>query len=514
MDRRKVLSCFLVLVVLSFCTLCVPPAKRAATPQVSTAQNLASAGIRPFQAPARDRGFVKVGPANRYFQFDDGTPFIPIGHNEWGGRFMDSKHSVESMDQYFQNMRENGETVLRIIVGAADLLVETQVGVFNPQFKAYMDRLVGLAEKHHIYLQIAMWPNVLNVPKFMGLGLSWNENVYNRKNGGPAAGFDDLFRNPEAMKYQEGRIRYFVDNWGASPSIFAWEIANEFNYDNNAWVNQMAAYCAKYESSRLGKRHLVGISVSSPTFGTPASAQWSSPSLDFTSYHTYDPKILLGVKGRGITLITNFTFLVPEILRKVWAKSPVRPIFDSEIPAVSYGSRNMLNDLPTDLEVQEEWFLGLGWAYFCAGAASPGYRWASNPLFDVAGGPNALSVKMYQYQLATRRITDRMDWNLFDPAPYTAMGVKTADGRDLRYQAIVSRDGARMVAWIFESYGANAPVEATASLPSLGGGPHRIAWYDDRTGEELQASTATGPSVTARSPAFLGHTVLMVSPAK
>jgi len=514
MDRRKAWGCLLVLLALTFCAPCVPPGKRAATPQVSAAQNLASEGMKPFQVPARDHGFVRVGPTRRYFQFEDGTPFIPIGHNEWGRRFMEKKYSVQSMEPYFRNMRENGENVLRILTGSKDLPIETRVGVFNPAFQAYMDRLVGLAEKHHITLQIAMWPNVLNVPRFMGMGLSWSENVYNKKNGGPAATYDDLFRNPEAMRYQEGRIRYFVDHWGASPSIFAWEIANEFNYDNDAWVNHMSAYCAQYEMSRHGKRHLVGISVSSPTFGTPASAQWTSPTLDFTSYHTYDLKMLRSVKGRGIPRIVNYTFEAPKILREVWAKSPVRPILDTEIPAVTHGSKNALNKLPSSLPVQEEWFLGLGWAYLCAGASSPGFRWASAPLFDLAGGDNALSVKMYQYQLATRRITDRMDWNRFDPAPYTAMTVKTADGRDLRVQAIVSQDGQRMVAWVFESYGATAPVEATASLQALSAGAHRIAWYDDRTGAELGAVTASGPSVSARSPSFLGHTVLMVSPGR
>jgi hypothetical protein len=164
--------------------------------------------------------------------------------------------------------------------------------------------------------------------------------------------------------------------------------------------------------------------------------------------------------------------------------------------------------------VQEEWFLGLGWAYFCSGAASPGFRWASSPVFEVGGGPNALSVKMYQYQLAMRRITDRMDWNRFVPMPYTDMTVQAEDGRALRFQAIISEDGARMIGWIFDSYGATVPVRARASLSSLGRGTHRIAWYDDRTGAELQTKTAKGPNVTTLSPAFLGHAVLMVSPAR
>jgi hypothetical protein len=92
------------------------------------------------------------------------------------------------------------------------------------------------------------------------------------------------------------------------------------------------------------------------------------------------------------------------------------------------------------------------------------------------------------------------------------MTVKTEEGRELRFQAIISRDGARMIAWIFDSYGATVPVRATAVLSSLGKGSHKIAWYDDRTGAELQGKTGKGPSVTTLSPSFLGHTVLMVTP--
>jgi hypothetical protein len=131
----------------------------------------------------------------------------------------------------------------------------------------------------------------------------------------------------------------------------------------------------------------------------------------------------------------------------------------------------------------------------------------------MGGGPNALSVKMYQYQLAMRRITDRMNWNRFVPVPYIDMTVRVEDGRELRFQAIISEDRARMIGWIFDSYGATAPVRAKASLSSLDRGTHKVAWYDDRTGAELQAENRKGPTVTTLSPAFLGHVVLMVSPA-
>lgn len=157
--------------------------------------------------------------------------------------------------------------------------------------------------------------------------------------------------------------------------------------------------------------------------------------------------------------------------------------------------------------------MGLGWTYMCSGAAGPGFRWASSPLFNIGGAPNALSVKMYQYQLALRRITERVDWNVFDPIPYTGLTVRTPEGTDLRVVAIISRDGKRVLAWAFDRYGATAPIRAEASFSGLHAGPHLLGWYDDRTGKLLSEEKKNGTSFAAASPAFLGHTVLMLKPA-
>jgi hypothetical protein len=161
----------------------------------------------------------------------------------------------------------------------------------------------------------------------------------------------------------------------------------------------------------------------------------------------------------------------------------------------------------------EEWFLGLGWAYMCSGAAGPGLRWASSPLFNIGGAPNALSVKMYQYQLAFRRITDRIDWNRFDPAAYNGLNARAPDGKDLRVLAQISRDNQRVIGWLFERYGAITPVRASTTFSSLGSGSHRITWYDDRTGKELASEVRDGASFQTTSPAFLGHVIVIVEPA-
>ncbi len=509
-------SLFLVLVLSAHVQCSQPPfsVRDMVESPVSLQQNLAAQGMEPYREPRKPRGYIRVGPSGHYFQFEDGTPFVPIGHNEWTQRFETPAFSVESIDAYFRTISESGENVLRLIVDAPNLRVENPPGTFNPAMKRFMDLVVRMAEKHDIYLHVAMWPNVINVPHFISMGHSWQAHPYNKRNGGPAARFEDLFRDPEALKFQEGRIRFFVDNWGNSSHIFAWEIANEYDYDNDMWINRMAAYCREYERSKWGKSHLVTISVSRSSYGSSRNAQWSSPHIDFPTFHTYDLRALRRVKGRGVERLVNYTFAVPGFFREAREKSPSRPLFDSEIPGVPHGARAPAKKLPTrDLPLMEEWFLATGWAYLCSGAAGPGFRWASSPMFNVGGGPNALSVKMYQYQLATRRITDRVDWNRFEPVPYTGLAVRTGQGNDLRVLAVISRDRKRALAWVFDRYGATEPIRAQASFSGLHDGPHRVGYYDVRTGKTLDEQKHSGTAFTSTSPAFLGHTVIIVEPA-
>lgn len=515
--QDRALAALFALLLAAGALRCIPPAQQhlAVESPVSPQQNLQAQGMEPYRSAQTQRGYVRVGPTRHYFQFEDGTPFIPIGHSEWPSRFETAKYSPESIDSYFRILSQNGVTVLRLVLDDPNLPIEKPPGTFNPAFKAYLDLVVRSAEKHQVYLQLAMWPNVFNVPAFVGFGLSWSENLYNKRNGGPVARFEDLFRAPEALKLQEGRIRFFIDNWGNSPNIFAWEIANEFDYDNDMWVDRMASYCREYEKSKWGKSRLVTISVAKFSFGTARNAQWSSPHLDFSTFHTYDYQRVRAIKGRGADRLVNYTFAAPEFFREAREKCKAKPLFDSEIPGISHGSRNAMMRLPTDLDLMEEWFLGMGWAYLCSGAASPGLRWASSPLFNIGGAPNALSVRMYQYQLATRRITDRVDWNRFaDPAPYTGLTARAGPaGADLRVVAVISGDRKRVVAWVFERYGAQEPVRAEVSFSGLDGGAHLVGWYDDRTGRPLAEEKRSGSSFSVASPAFLGHTVVLVKPA-
>ncbi|MEW6443422.1 MAG: DUF4038 domain-containing protein [bacterium] len=484
-----------------------PEGKENAGPTVGTAP----AGRQERSSP--DLPFVRVGPTKRYFQSEDGKPFFAIGHNEWPARLSINLESLQSIDAYLRNMQEHGENVLRVIADSEHVPVENPPGTFNPVFKANLDALVQAAERHGIYLQIAMWPNVFNLPT-SGFWFGWAKHPYNKKKGGPVAEFEGLFRDPAAWKLQEGRIRFFVDNWGGRASVFAWEIANEFNYTNrDDWINHMSEYCRKYEDSKYGRAHLVCISTTASTVGTPQNAQWSSPHLDFATFHSYGKQDLPTGNRIGPVNPLQESLAIPKIVRRVSERAPGRPLLDCEMPGVVHGSRRLLLGRGAGDEAFTEMFLTSGLAYVCSGAAGSGFRWASNPVFQVDGAPNALSEKMYQYQLAIRRFTDQVDWNKMDPLPYDAIQLESPGKRDQANSiSIVAKDRRRVVGMVLCALAAKDALQVEVRFSGLSSEPHRVRWFETRSGNEIKSETPEGASFALTTPSFVGHVAFVVEP--
>lgn len=519
MNAKRLLGFFLASLTLVLLVGALPSpllAQPGTESAVGSKPNVPAQSNQHRRPPAASPGYIRVGPTGHYFQFEDGTPFVPIGHNEWTGTLMEPKAQSQHVDTYLRNMRDNGENVLRIILDGTSLYVEKPAGVFNPDCQRFMDRLVRSAEKNGIYLMIAMWHNVFNLPRQLGLWSCWGDHPYNKANGGPVAKYNDLFSSPEAMKLQEARIRYFVDNWGESDHIFAWELANEFNRDNNRWIEHMAAYLKNYEVSKYGKSHLRCISVSHSDFGGPDSAQWSCSNLDFATFHTYGKTDFRSIQGREVADLENGIFLVPEIVARARSRAKDRPVFDSEIPGIVHGRRKRVLGFRMQDEVIFEYHLTVGWAYLCSGAAGAGLRWASNPSFLVHGHPNALNLTMYRYQSVHRRFSDEIDWNRMEAVSPVAVQVRSADGRALRAVCSSSRDKRYLVGWVFDQFATLAPdtTQATLTFPPMPPGSHRVRWFEGTTGNEMKTDLIDGPPFSVTSPPFLGHAAFYIEPRR
>lgn len=100
-----------------------------------------------------------------------------------------------------------------------------------------MDKVLELAEQKGIYIMLTF----INHGQFSTkVNPQWNENPWNKKNGGILTKPEEFFTNTEAKKQFKKIIRYIIARWGYSTNIMSWELFNEVSWtDNYDPENQM-----------------------------------------------------------------------------------------------------------------------------------------------------------------------------------------------------------------------------------------------------------------------------------
>lgn len=204
-----------------------------------------AAGIRTLQqgqfdvSPSENAGFVRVANNARYFAFDNGVPYFPIGQNL--GWSWDDIGGVYTYTRWLETLSDSGANYARIFVDVPWFIGLDWPGPAGNYEAAQtsgwrMDTILRLAQEHDIYLQVVLvWHRALTVsvappitvPQDVPrppLEMSWTINPLNAANGGPLANPAGVFSDPAGATLIRQRLRYAVARWGYSPNVFAWEI--------------------------------------------------------------------------------------------------------------------------------------------------------------------------------------------------------------------------------------------------------------------------------------------------
>ncbi len=236
------------------------------------------------------RGFVRRSKRDgRYFEFDNGDFFYPIGQNVcWATNY----------EPFFKKMVANGENFARIwmcpwhlpledrnALANTGLELKNAPGKYSLEAARGLDRIVALAETYGIYLQICL--------EYHGMvNGSCSENPYNKDNGGPCLRPEDFFVDSEARRLFKQRLRYIVARWGWSTHIMAWELFNEVDlgkyYDPRdvvRWHNEMAGYLKSVDPHK----HLVTTSTYTNRIGEDL---WKLGRIDYAQSHHYGADIV------------------------------------------------------------------------------------------------------------------------------------------------------------------------------------------------------------------------------
>lgn len=229
--------------------------------------------------PSSKRGFVRASTVDpHYLVFDNGTPYLPIGHN-----LPIYPTSGQLVDEALGRMSGAGENWNRWWLSNSGLGLEWEatLGRYRQAQAARLDWAMELARRQGFVYMVCMDTH----QDFREAG--WGANPFNAANGGPCKTAGEWFTNDLARKHYRNRLRYTVARWAASPQVLCWEFGNEFEgwADTRqeallAWHREMAAYLRSIDPYR----HPITTSFWSKT--GPA-AFWQIPEIDIVQTHCY-----------------------------------------------------------------------------------------------------------------------------------------------------------------------------------------------------------------------------------
>ncbi|MDQ6694691.1 MAG: DUF4038 domain-containing protein, partial [Chloroflexota bacterium] len=238
--------------------------------------------------------YVRVAPGGRYFVTEDGKPFLVIGHNDampWPNMHnLHYENDIATTEAYIKMLVEHGVTVIRVMleyVQDTKWFFERPVGTVLPEAVLYWDDLVGLCERYGLRLLVLFWDTFF-------LSKRWKHHPYSRKGTG-FTGPWSMCTSIESMEHEKARIKFFIERWGNSPAIFAYDLYNEIHphwggtpAEQAIWVTEMARFIKEYETVRWGKCHLLTVSFfGSRPEGGYIDLIFRHPELDFATTHVY-----------------------------------------------------------------------------------------------------------------------------------------------------------------------------------------------------------------------------------
>jgi endo-1,4-beta-mannosidase/plastocyanin len=268
-----------------------------------------SSGTSTFESTASsNRGFVRLDRNDsRYMRYDDGTPYIPRGHNAaFGDRkpFQGGLSVIRPLFDSFATARENWTRVWMADFDRSAIEWGSNhwsglydgPGVYSLPSAWRMDKVLERAGSDGLEVQLVLDDHgQFSNP---GSNTRWDENPYNAANGGPVPSDhpEQFFTLPAAKALFKQRLRYMVARWGAYPQLLCWELFNEIQFlgssasnplndpqmaaDVQAWHIEMATYLKSIDPFK----HLVTTSSDAPNVTEPI---WSDPHIDLVQVHDY-----------------------------------------------------------------------------------------------------------------------------------------------------------------------------------------------------------------------------------
>jgi hypothetical protein len=421
-----------------------------------------STETRSVQEP-ENHGLLSVDKNKRYFVFEDGTPYIPIGLNN----FLLFRENESTIDSLMKLYSDHGINYLRIWVGlGAD--PETEVGKFDEEQMKSLDYIVKSCEKYGVFLNICFWNENCIRPQEGDWGWNGSRQIYNRDNnpGGTTTNADDLKDTLHGASWNamKNRYAYFVDRWQKEPAIIMWDLVND-SKKSEAWKTTMYNFVReKDEMDRI-------ITFQYNTSIDPKGE------MDCGSVRVY------GYNPAGNDPEQMMSSLGERIKQGLTHGDPVY-----------CGEGRMSYDEGTEYD-HERGFLHFLWAPIAAGAAGNLHPWLSGDKWP------DISEKELDWMKCYSDFCKTINWSNFNSR--NADEEIEVNNPDIKVFACKSNDEILFYLMNDDPSDKFETTKAQINLTSqLEGGKYKLDWIDIRTGEKIKSRRISGFPANEKTPDF------------
>lgn len=439
-----------------------------------------------FRVVESDRhGFVRMHPSNpRYFSFDDGSFFFPIGMNIawWSG----AGNALTDYKRWTDLFTANGGNAIRVWMAEWSFGIEwndTPLGDYNNRLKRawFLDQIFAMAEDRDIYVLLVL----LNCADFNNWQTNgWNGNPYNSARGGPIDSPDQFVTDPTARSLLKRRLNYIANRWGYSTHLLAWEWWNEVNlapFNDETlipWLQEMTAYLRSHDANQ----HLVTNSYAIRDL----SPIWALPEMDIIQKHEYATQVDTTNKDLAERAAAAFA--------KLAKSAPAKPILLGEF---GYGTEGYGKDVDwTGIHLHN----GI-WATTFAGYAGSGLYWYWDVYVE--------TYNSWRHFQGLSRFLENIDLSRYQPSsPLEIRGPGGSSGQ----AAGLGLHGGDFLVWLrSDAYTVDASIDAwkqagspavhfyhprlvqgqVLTLRDAGDEKYTVHWFDPQTGNWLETVEAT-----------------------
>ncbi len=419
----------------------------------------------------------------RFFAFDDGSPFVPVGLNIcWGTG--EGPQPMADYRRWFERLAANGGNFARLWMASWSFGLEWQdsgLGDYSMRMDraAQLDTVFELAESLGIKLMLCL----INHGAFSEKAdIEWPANPYNRALGGPLAAPGDFVSDEQAQALFERRVRYIAARWAHSPALHSWEWWNEVTWTPidaaklRPWFTRMARVLDAHDPYRRLR------STSWADRGDAAA--WKMAALDYAQQHDYttrDPIVHYADAARAWIAdgITSKPLFASEL--------GLETTFDAKIPrAYNFDAAHLHNGL---------------WAPLFHGfAATALYWWWDHMVDPLNMWPLYRGVARYLDALHASGLAlagHRPQAVRFDGGPAQALALTGKRSVLLWVRADLHDAAAQQRAWVAETGGKQPEKPWQPSYPlitdgrlrldglALADGRVRVRWFDAGSGEPV-----------------------------